>query len=262
MDIRNFKATIKAPTPTTLEAIFQLQKALLDRYIGVEKLPQYPIPIHDPGSQIIIKDFIARVTEELGEAFESYLKMFNQVNGDPKVFIPNLYNFNEEIADAIHFLVETCIFTGITVPMIISYTKQSMLILHDKMPNTDDAFELAYKVRPSLVSGFSNRYTLPEAEDNILIQGGRYFHESMFDYTSVMMWEVTYHLQLARNALKNKPWKQSHMASDENTFNNKIIEALLGLIHLCREVGINEEAFYNIYYAKNQVNHFRITSKY
>ena len=79
MDSRN----IKEPTPQIedgkhLEKIYDLQKELLDSYIKIEGLPSYPIDVNSKKSQIILKDFTGRVIEELGEGYESMLKVFNK----------------------------------------------------------------------------------------------------------------------------------------------------------------------------------------
>ena len=80
MDSRN----IKEPTPQIedgkhLEKIYDLQKELLDSYIKIEGLPSYPIDVNSKKSQIILKDFTGRVIEELGEGYESMLKVFNKI---------------------------------------------------------------------------------------------------------------------------------------------------------------------------------------
>lgn len=55
-----------------LEEIYSMQKELLSGYIGIEGLPQYPIDINTKASQSLLKDFTARVVEELSEGYESF----------------------------------------------------------------------------------------------------------------------------------------------------------------------------------------------
>lgn len=55
-----------------LEEIYQMQKNLLSGYIGIEGLPQYPVDINTKASQTLLKDFTARVIEELSEGYESF----------------------------------------------------------------------------------------------------------------------------------------------------------------------------------------------
>lgn len=272
MDIRDinmepFEYTYSKNTGRVVQAIFKLQKDLLDLYIGVEKLPQYPIDINAPVNQVLIKDFIARVTEELGEAYESYLWLYNWARGDQAhdrdTAVQKLYNFNEEIADAIHFLVEALIFTGITPTLLNQYISQ--FNFPEYMPDDrDDTYNLvkdtpiAYQGR-----GFDKSIiALPHLLENLLTKGGQESSPNMKGILAERMWSVTYFLQLSRNALKNKPWKQSQMLSDGKVYRTNMVYAFIELVALCQYMGMTEKHFFAIYWAKNQVNHFRIQSKY
>ena len=267
MDIRNFREFEKAPTHTTVEAIFELQKQLIDGYVAIEKLPRYPIDIHDPVSQVILKDFSARVVEELGEAYESlevlmqYMSTvkdgWNPPEIDPEKVLPALYNFNEEMADAIHFMVELMVYSGYYPKDILADDKE------DVDSNMFDIFKyIQANYQWDKQASYMPQIPVPKAQDNIFIQGGRSISGIFLSMTIDGMWAVIYPLQLARNALKNKPWKQSQMLSDNKVYKNNTIKAFKALVCLCLSVGINEEAFYNIYLAKNKVNRFRQESHY
>jgi hypothetical protein len=273
MDIRNvdivpFGDIYATHKSRVVEAIFSLQRSLLDRYIGVEKLPPYPIDLHAPTNQILIKDFIARVTEELGEAYESHIWLSHWVqNGrdthERGVAEQKLFNFNEEIADAIHFLVEALIFTGITPATINQFINQ--FNFPEYMP--DDQGDIFNNCRdtPLFFQGMPGDFpslALPHLSQDLLTQGGQRISPTTSAMMAQRMWAVTYWLQIARNALKNKPWKQSQMLSDNKVFRDNMIYAFMELICLCDFLDIQEANFFGIYWAKNQVNHFRITSKY
>ncbi len=92
-----------------LQMIFERQGALHDKYKDIEvrnKCGYYMFHnqvfyIDDPRSQYYVKDMVWRVTEELAEASEAFLKRH--------------YNHGcEEMADAFHFFIELCIVLGIT----------------------------------------------------------------------------------------------------------------------------------------------------
>jgi len=263
MDIRNFREFEKAPTPFTIEEIFNLQKALLKGYIGIEKLPQYPLNIHDPQAQILLKDFSARVTEELGEAFESLEQLYqymgtvkdgwNPPDVDPEKVLPSLYNFNEELADAIHFMVELMIYSGIGYDKLFG-------VEWEHIPDLFNHIKRHY-VWDSMAS-YMPQIPVPKDQDNLFIQGGRRVSGVFRDQTIRGMWAVIYPLQLARNALKNKPWKQSQMLSDDKVYESTIKRAFIALVCLCLSVGMDEQSFYNVYLAKNKVNIFRQQSRY
>jgi hypothetical protein len=67
---------------------------------------------------------------------------------------------------------------------------------------------------------------------------------------------------LTCNCLKNKPWKQSHVLTDERYFREKLIEEFRAFIKLCFIAGLDATALYDMYLRKNQVNKFRQKSNY
>jgi hypothetical protein len=84
-----------------LEAIFKRQEELMEKYKGIEGLPPWPFDIDTKENQIWIKDFLWRITEELAEA----------VDASRREMVPR-----EEVADALHFVAELFILTGIETP--------------------------------------------------------------------------------------------------------------------------------------------------
>lgn len=73
---------------------------------------------------------------------------------------------------------------------------------------------------------------------------------------------VVYYLGLMCNTLKNKPWKQTQMLTDENKF-LKYLENTWSvfLSYLKNEVG-DDKMIYLFYFKKNEINKFRQRSKY
>lgn len=270
MDIRDismdtFPAYYSVHKGRAIWEIFNLQKKLLDRYVGVEKLPKYPVDINAPINQVMIKDFIARITEELGEAYESYLWLYNWVLNGRKASIEEatqrVYNFNEELADAIHFMVEALIFTSIQPNNLVEYL--TTLGFPNTSPDPPDIYNTPYQ-SPILYQGvFSDPATIAVPSTYTrLTTGGQLLSPNRKSSMAHHMWNITYFLQLARNSLKNKPWKQSHMLSDRQTYSINMFYAFMELLDFCKSQGLTEENFLAIYWAKNQVNHFRLSSKY
>lgn len=268
MDVRDIPIPTTFPKGRTIPEIFRLQGELLDEYLKVEKLEKYPFPIDSPKHQIILKDFIARVVEELGEAFQSYEIMLihqSEEKTENKYYTPHIFNFNEELADALHFFVETMIVTGMTPDTILHYTERNNTTPPNREHNWHwDHYELlGYNNIPlhRIVSpGFLLADSVIEAEKSYL--GGLYLSQRVYDDMAMGLWDITYKLQLARNTLKNKPWKQTHMKTDEDMFFNYMVEAFNSLMRFTRSVGISEEGLYTLYFRKNEVNKFRIRSKY
>lgn len=91
-----------------------------------------------------------------------------------------------------------------------------------------------------------------------------YFSESMPKVTlNEGMLDVIYHLGLACNCLKNKPWKQTQMLTDVVKFKSYIAKAFDSLLECFRLAGIkDEEEVYDLYFKKNKVNQFRQQSNY
>lgn len=95
-----------------LEDIFERQCELMAQYCIIEKenglryVTDYPVNVHDRFGQATLKDFAWRTTEELAEAIEAYE-------------LGDFDHFQEELADALHFLVEFCIYAGVDPKMIL-----------------------------------------------------------------------------------------------------------------------------------------------
>lgn len=259
MDIRDI-TTVPLPNKgETFVSIFKLQKDLLEEYLKIEKFRPWPWDIDIPEDQKAIKDFIARVVEELGEGYESYLKVYwAYVNNSltRELIINNIFNLNEEIADALHFMMELFIVTDIThkdlVEWGISFNFPDIAIedYNNLYTIFDNTTPLNTTTTPEVV--------LPELSG----LGGLEISNKQLVNLSKWCWEVTYHLQLARNTLKNKPWKQTHMRSDKRVFVTEMGYALRSFISLTKSIGINEQNLYSLYYKKNMINKFRIQSKY
>lgn len=122
------------PEHKYLEEIYLMQKNLLSGYIGIEGLPQYPVDINTKASQTLLKDFTARVIEELSEGYESFENVMDlfesnhsrlvQTHGDCieyREILNHLQNANEENADAIHFFIELLIYANIQPEDIMAY---------------------------------------------------------------------------------------------------------------------------------------------
>ena len=62
-----------------LESMFLMQEDLIKSYVRIESIPAPPIDINTKKSQSLIKDFSARIIEELSEGFESYEAIFKSL---------------------------------------------------------------------------------------------------------------------------------------------------------------------------------------
>jgi len=99
-----------------LEAIFERQKELIEKYHPIEKknglliTEDMPVNLNDAKGQQRLKDFAWRVTEEIGEAMNCLKnKPWKQTQMETDV-----EHYYEELVDAFHFFVELCIISGLT----------------------------------------------------------------------------------------------------------------------------------------------------
>lgn len=77
-------------------------------------------------------------------------------------------------------------------------------------------------------------------------------------------WVTQFIEQLAMmcNCLKNKPWKQSMMKTDQEAFYNRLTNVWVYYITILVVSGMNAQDIANIYLKKSQVNQFRQRSNY
>ena len=127
MNINDVKEEIEVPKNFVdiWKAIFEKQQALADKYSDIEKmgdlLQTTKNNVDTAKGQKWIKDFAWRVTEELAEAFEAKELMARDCDAtDASKTLPEQLkladeytkHFKEELADALHFLVELTIIAG------------------------------------------------------------------------------------------------------------------------------------------------------
>jgi len=285
MDIREIMRDTPAPhlglgpEADYLSEIVKLQTKLLEHYTSIESLPPFPVRADMKVNQVLLKDFISRIVEELGESFENLDNMAREVSGHcvknfkskdttALSFIENrhllvdivsekqIFNFIEELSDALHFYIELLIYMGIPlVDKSHQYSLQGLAIFDDASSALGVSFEEPFHV--AVVKGFpeTNRVInrmLCLTRDNLHIN-----HKISSQY-----WLITYELQLARNCLKNKPWKQSEMESDKHSLIQHTMDGFRMFLMLLSNFGYTSGDLYNLYYWKHQVNLFRIASHY
>ncbi len=207
-DLSNLEIPKISPVRGAFPLIWQLQLELLGKYQEIEGLPLWPLNLDTKDNQELMKDFLARVVEELAESYEAFEA------GD-------MPNAREEMADALHFLIEALIFT-----------------------THEEAVPATY----ALAAGKTLFGDMLEST----------YHADTVNW----FWETTYHLNIARNNLRNKKWKQTQVLAQKALFFANMIKALHSLINGFNLWGMNEQDIFDIYYKKNQINQFRIKSKY
>ena len=77
-----------------------------------------------------------------------------------------------------------------------------------------------------------------------------------------MLWSVAYHINISRNFLKNKPWKQTQELTDVTRYAEQVVLGFIKYLGYLAAVGFTPESLYVLFYKKHRVNEFRQTSGY
>lgn len=217
--------------PNTLSAIFARQKELMGKYHAIEKASglmqteDCPVELDTPKGQARLKDFAWRATEEIAEAMEDL------IGYDPTVDVLDHVHIREELADALHFLVEL---------MILADVESKELL-----DGLDDLSEAMRELGGTSFTWTNDKPTATQVVGVFATAGAA----------------VTT-LGVAMNCLKLKPWKQAHVATDRVKFVNALKDSFWMLICLMSTVGMSGKAVASYYFRKAKVNAFRQESNY
>ena len=231
MNIDDFKKVdLNDPKADRLDLIFARQAELMEKYDQIEvnngfrmNCPTVPIDLNNKFGQYLLKDFAWRITEELGEALEAFI-----IHQDTP------QHCDEEIADGLHFLTEFTILSGTPTEMIAK---------------ADPEF---YYKKDKLAA----LYFLSQKEAQMMVNKRSYI---------ALAYRVGRFIEsLAKtcNCLKNKPWKQSQMITDEDYFRKNLCEAWIRFIQICICADISSPYLFDLYFRKSEVNKFRQRSNY
>ena len=295
MDCRNFINEVCQCEPgMELEKIFQLHESLLEKYLPIEGLPHWPINVNKREAQVILKDMSARVIEELGEGYESttyVLEMLDKIGfnfnrwerEEYRQLLNHLQNSNEEQADAIAFFVNLLFYSNITVEDVKCYLVAKGLnkMVDSTIPKEDMSTDFVMMVGLGILQNRfedskENQHTWDIFNPGLFEQFDIKDYDKVASYTPAfhkiswgshdieakMCWELSYHLSVARNYLKNKPWKQTGEITDEQKFQEELVIAFLELLGYFRYIGFTAESLLQLRYKKHLVCEFRIKSKY
>lgn len=230
VDIKGDEIPVPTKEKDMLALMFERQHNLATKYLDIEaqngllQTSDFPVNINDRKGQARLKDFAWRTMEELFEATDALA-----------VHPDNLEHFLEEMIDSVHFFIELNLLCGISPLTIRAYYN---------IPEEEDALEFLLKVMNTLET-----YSKDELKA---------IPAALLIYASIGQG-----IGNAMNKLKNKPWKQSHMITDEEAFYNSIYPVWLGYLRvLNHKYGLSPKDIFTLYFKKSEVNKFRIQSQY
>lgn len=215
-----------------LTAIFEHQHKLAKKYghielkSGLVQTTDFPVDINSAKGQARLKDFAWRVTEELTEATECL------VSTTMKMISISVPHFQEELIDALHFLVEMNLLSD-NYPIANKFSNDcdlNWLFEMNPCPNYLGSFSLHNEYRQKIIR--TQTYRVVES------------------------------LGKAMNCLKNKPWKQTHIPTDEQKFRGYMREAFHNFIGVLSMSGLTSQTAFELYIHKKEVNKFRQGSGY
>jgi hypothetical protein len=227
MNVNDVK-DVKKSEGCRLDAIFKRQHELQQKYshIELQKGIGYGIINKDfdldcHKTQYLIKDYFWRTTEELAEAAEALIEYESFTHGI------------EELADALHFITEACIISGIDSNDICANSLTSL---------GKDKLDVLWNILPTCVIAQGQCLSINDINE--------------------LGFRVVMAMGLAANCLKNKPWKTTQMLTDKRKFLSYIVGAYIDLLELMKACGLGPQDVYEIYMKKSEVNKFRIRSGY
>lgn len=203
VNINSFEAEIKPAN--ILREIFEKQKELMEKY--------WTKPVGDDIDTLKwaqeIRKYSKYTCEELAEAYEAK---------------DNKDHMQEELIDALHFLVEKLQIANLTFDKILYHSghKEDQIrnIIKDK------------------------------AEDYKMLDMEYYY------------WKAAYWTNIPDNRLRNKEWKNEQIATNRDLFYKECSNWFFAFLIALYNLGIDEAKLRDLYSRKNQVNHFRINSNY
>lgn len=278
MDVRNIREEVPNIKETeVLPQMYTLGLEQLNGYRQIESLPEYPLDINNPKSQVILKDFIGRVIEELTEGFESTNEVFDlcSKNGwnmkmlneeEHQSILNSLANANEEQADALGFFFTLLAYSNILPEDILSYNKAK------------DLFEVMAIGVKELVIKYSDYHNLLKfdiicKEDfyedegkweyiNSYTPGFHQMNELSHEAEKLYLWEVIYELNKARNFLKCRPWKQTQVMTKEIDFQESLVKAFYLYMGFLAMNGFTPLGLFGLFFKKQRLNRWRQQTNY
>lgn len=282
MDVRNIQIPeIKLDSTQYLSKMYELGLTQLNGYLKIEGLPSPPLDINPPKSQVILKDFIGRIIEELTEGYEStseVVKMMREVGWNVSI-LPNykdllnhLQNANEEQADAMGFFITLLLYSNIMPEDIYEYVS---LNLEEEIDSLDKLMSYGVKILYDTNSeyirstGYSlfneslaNYFDIDYEKVVSYTPGFHSISEQTHDSEAFNLWQITYQINVARNLLKNRPWKQTQVMSKELDYQEAVVKSFLMYLGFLAINGFNQSSLFELFYRKQQLNIWRQGSGY
>lgn len=253
----------------TLSEMMSIQRKLLSHYIQLESLPQYPVELNEKNNQKLIKSFVARYVEELAEAYEQLLSALGFISQNrEREARERIILYNEEMADANHFLLEILLYCNMDEYLIDEhleefFTSRGMENLYTPLQTIKNLLLAGNFINRNIAKspGF-NIYKAQERMEDPTIAGGSVINLELIEHHSSQLWNISYSLMIMVNELKNRPHRQTDTSVNMGNFFNKLILALVEIGRYWDFAGFTEQGLWQSYKRKSDTNFIRITNGY
>lgn len=253
--------------------MFKMQKALLKKYIVIEKLPEFPVDLSSRIGQSTIKKEAHRFMEELAEAYgdlEEALDQasINQVDKAKKLTA----SYNEEIADALHFLLEVLIYSGMEdeyIDFVLMNLLNEKGLDNFSLPGNilGTFFKLGNYLNYTYDIIVASRqefqiYAQNELQDRPMLSGAMRLSVKGLKIHAEFSWHIVHKMLKVCNLLKNRDWSVEEKKVNEIQYQEKIINMLVVFFQYLAYAGVTEAGLFQAYVTKNEINYQRILNKY
>lgn len=281
MDIRNINEQVPQVEETEARILQEMYVLGIEQFSGyksIEKLPDYPLGINNPKSQVILKDFIGRVIEELTEGFESTDEVVSiyrdygwnndcLTSEEYTQVLNHLANANEEQADALGFFFTLLLYSNILPEDILKY--QDAKSLFEVMAIGVKDLLIKYpdhrSVRKYPILSPTDWAREDRAEYDKIVSYTPGFHEMSeisHENEKLYLWEVIYELNKARNLLKCRPWKQTQVMTKEIDFQESLVKSFYLYMGFLAMNGFTPCGLFSLFFKKQRLNLWRQNTNY
>lgn len=279
MNFLSFKGNIILPEKTMfLQDMFGLQKTLLESYVEISGLPNFPCSLQTKQNQKMIKEFLAYVSEELSEAFEHLEEIMDLLNSPKSNTLSKFLSIkhlevNEELADCWHFLLEVLIYCNVTPESISSFllSEFQKLNIGDKfiIQNSEEG-KIDILEAALFYSSIRNseRFNKPSKLDQYTqtrvdnVYGAYLLSPIILRDVGRLNWDIIHTSNITRGLLKNKAWKQTPVEANTKKFQEGLLLIFIKLCDLMEFLDFDSTGIYYTYHRKNLINQERIKTKY
>lgn len=265
----------------SLDLMFDLKVRFMEMLKPIEDLTNYPLDLDKKENQLIIKDFIGRITEEYFEGLE-VLQMILPMQMEPfisqeaePVIEELFYDLTEEQADVMHFMVELLILCGVTPDDIRGYySKMAEKVNIDIEVISGDSLDIImYLERTNNIlegnyAGSKNIYLfqtkLSKDFRNSLepvLGAGLFFNYTNYLAYQTCSFELLKFLNCIRTKLKRKQWRDNQEVSDLAMVRGFALEAFHFMMANFDLIGHNPTSNALSYVKKDSINITRLQEK-